>query len=231
MTSLGHTTLKPLRAGEFQSLGQQVADQLRLVIVAGAYASGTRLVEDELASQLRVSRGPIRDALRELSEEGLIEINRRGATVISPSLEDVWELYSLRAVLEGFALGLAAERFTDADINRGRVILETMAKAAAEGRFEDFAADDVAFHSFFFERIGHRRLLRSWQVLARSFRAILMVTAIANPRTASILDRHREILDSVAAHDATAAQRALSDHLNEAEKVLRGAYAARSEGR
>lgn len=228
MAGLDHTALKPLRDGDFQRLGQQVANQLRLAIVAGEVSAGTRLVEDELASRLRVSRGPVRDALRELAEEGLVDMANRGAFVVPLNTRDVWELYSFRTVLESFALELAAERFTEEDITASETILESMARSAKEGRMDDFVAEDMAFHSLFYERSGHRRLLRSWQALARSFRAILTITSIANPRTASILEKHRGILEAVKARDGAAAKRVLQAHLEEAETVLRRVYNERN---
>src|SRR6266851_7793887 len=70
MRARATTALRPLREQEPQRLGELAAGALRRAIIAGEFAAGTRLVEEELAAQLRVSRGPIRDALRQLAEEG-----------------------------------------------------------------------------------------------------------------------------------------------------------------
>jgi len=229
MPGLNDAALKQLRNGTYQSLGQQVANQLRLAIVGGELSVGTRLVEDEVASRLGVSRGPVRDALRELAEEGLVEIATRGAFVLPLSTRDIWELYSFRTLIESFALELAAEHFTAADIAAAEAILDSMTVSAREGRMNDFVVEDMAFHTIFYERSGHRRLLRSWLAMARSFRAILTITSIANPRTASILEKHRGILEAVRAHDGAEAKRVLRDHLEEAESVLRRAYSERNQ--
>jgi GntR family transcriptional regulator of gluconate operon len=212
--------LRRLRAPEEPPLGDQAADLLRRAIVAGEFPAGARLVEDELSGRLGVSRGPIRDALRQLEAEGLVEMARRGAFVARPGRRDVWELYSLRQVLEGFALGIACSAFTEADIADLQAVLDGMARAAREGRMDDFVAADLAFHNAFFERAGHRRLLRVWQSLSRSIQAILAVTSVANPRVDSILDKHQRILDGVKTHDAALAQHWLRAHLDEAQEVL-----------
>jgi GntR family transcriptional regulator, gluconate operon transcriptional repressor len=224
-----NTVLKPLRTPEQPNLGQQAADLLRQAIVAGEFAAGTRLVEDDLAARLGVSRGPIRDALRQLEEEGLVETAKRGAFVAPPDLRDIWELYSLRRVLEGFALQLAVKNFTEEDVAAVQEIHESMVRAAAEGRMDDFVAQDMAFHSAFYERVNHRRLLRSWQALSRSFGTILGVTSVANPRVDSIIRKHFGILEGIKAGDAAEAERWLESHLDEAREVLETVF--RAQGR
>jgi GntR family transcriptional regulator of gluconate operon len=217
------STLKPLRAPGEPSLGQKAATMLRRAIISGEFPSGMRLIEDDLASRLGVSRGPVRDALRQLAVEGLVEIERRGAFV-RLGQHDIWELYSLRTVLEGFAIELAAQSFTEQDVAEVQGILDRMGDAAREQRMEDFVTLDMAFHSAFFERVGHRRLLLSWQALSHSIGAMLAVTSTANPRVDSILDEHQHILDGIKAHDAATAQQWLRVHLADARNVIEQTY-------
>ncbi len=217
------TDIKPLRSPGEPNLGQQAANMLRRAIISGEFPSGMRLIEDDLATRLGVSRGPVRDALRQLAVEGLIEIAGRGAFVrLGP--HDIWELYSLRTVLEGFAIELAAHSFTDGDTVAVQAILDSMADAARAGRLEDFVVLDMAFHSAFFERAGHRRLLLSWQALSHSIGAMLAVTSTANPRVDSILDEHQHILDGIKAHDVATAQEWLRIHLTDARAVIEQTY-------
>lgn len=217
------TGLKPLRAPGEPNLGQQAANMLRRAIISGEFPSGMRLIEDDLATRLGVSRGPIRDALRQLAVEGLVEIERRGAFV-RLGQHDIWELYSLRTVLEEFAIELAARSFTDDDVAAVQAILDRMTEAAREKRLEDFVALDMAFHSAFFERAGHRRLLLAWQALAHSIGAMLAVTSTANPRVDSILDEHQHILDGIKARDGATAQHWLRIHLADARQVIERTY-------
>jgi GntR family transcriptional regulator of gluconate operon len=221
--------LKPLRSPGEPNLGQQAANMLRRAIISGEFPSGMRLIEDDLASRLGVSRGPIRDALRQLAVEGLVEIERRGAFV-RLGQHDIWELYSLRTVLEGFAIELAANSFTDDDTAEVQAILDHMAEAAREQRMEDFVTLDMAFHSAFFERAGHRRLLLAWQALSHSIGAMLAVTSTANPRVDSILDEHQHILDGIKAHDVATAQEWLRIHLADARDVIERTYSQEKPG-
>src|SRR5215208_6394282 len=81
-----------------------VLERLRALILTGEYGPDERLIEEQLAERLGVSRTPVRQALTMLEAEGLVEIApNRGATVCSFSIEDVWDIYDLRAVLEGHA--------------------------------------------------------------------------------------------------------------------------------
>ena len=133
---------------------------LRRAIISGELESGTHLVESMLSERFQVSRAPIREALRELESEGLVESRRRGVYVKALTKQDVWELYDLRVMLEGAAAELAVSRFDEDDIAALRGHLGTMAAAAAAGETSDFAKADMGFHTELFERVGHRRLLR-----------------------------------------------------------------------
>ncbi len=217
------SSIKPLRGPEPKRLGQLAADSLRHAILAGEFTAGTRLVEDDLAARLRISRGPVRDALRQLAEEGLVAMASRGAFVASPKLHDVWELYSLRCALECLSVELAVEQFTDDDLAVASQRLEALLAAARAGPLDVFVARDLGFHAVFYERSGHRRLLRSWQALEPSFRTLLTISNV-NPRLNEVLRMHERILKAVKMRDAAAAQRCVRAHLAQAQPIIAAAY-------
>lgn len=104
--------LIPLRAGAplTQSLPEQIAAQLSERIVSGAYTPGQRVMEQAIAEEFDVSRGPVREALRLLEKEGLVMIlPRRGAQVTNPTIEEVNEIFDIRAMLNGLRDRLIAE--------------------------------------------------------------------------------------------------------------------------
>jgi GntR family transcriptional regulator of gluconate operon len=187
-------------------LGETVAQMLRRAILSGELEPGTHLVESMLSERFQVSRAPIREALRVLDGEGLVESRRRGVYVKALSRQDVWELYNLRGLLEVAAVELAVERFDDDDIAALRAHLGEMAAAVRDGRTLDFAEADMRFHTAFFERAGHRRLLRLWQSVSQTFRVILEITDIGNPDLESVVDDHRAILAAIERRDAAAAR-------------------------
>lgn len=221
----GAGVLRPLREPNPRRLGELAADALRRAILLGQLGAGTRLVEDDLAARLHVSRGPIRDALRQLAEEGLVSTAGRGASVAATGLDNIRELYSLRCAIECLSVELAIQLFSKRDLAEARARLEAMLRAAAEGPLESFVDRDLAFHTLFYERVGHRRLLRAWQALEPSFRVLLSVANI-NPRIDEVLRMHERILAAVEAGDAAEAQRWVRAHLAEAERVLSLAYRA-----
>src|SRR5215212_1056166 len=113
-----------------------ILERLRHLILIGDYGPDERLVEEQLARRLGVSRTPVRQALAMLEAEGLVEISpNRGATVCSFGLDDVWDIYDLRAVLEGHAARRAAGRIEWAELKRLRKVVGEM--EGLPGRFDD----------------------------------------------------------------------------------------------
>jgi GntR family transcriptional regulator, gluconate operon transcriptional repressor len=211
-------------------LGEEVAQMLRRAIISGELDSGTHLVESVLSERFHVSRAPIREALRELKSEGLVESRRRGVYVKGLTPADVWELYNLRTMLEGAAVQLAVSRFDENDIAALHGHLETMAAAAATGRRIDFAKADMGFHTELFERIGHRRLLRVWQSFVETYRVILEITDLDNPDLEAAVAEHRHILDAIERRDAAEARRRDEESLLNGQALFERRFAAPLSG-
>ena len=121
--------------GVHAPLSDVVADKLRHGIASGRYKPGERLVEERLAAELGVSRNPVREAIRSLASEGLIEVTpRRGAVVMSLDRDDAWEMIEVRAALEGLNARLAARRRPAHLIDQLKAVLEQgRAMAASAG--------------------------------------------------------------------------------------------------
>jgi DNA-binding GntR family transcriptional regulator len=98
------------------NLATEVYEQLRTAIVEGSIRPNERLIEADLAARLEVSRTPIRESMLRLAGDGLIVAHRRGWIVREHSQEEIREVYEVRAALEGFAAGLAAQRATDEEL-------------------------------------------------------------------------------------------------------------------
>lgn len=160
-----------------ETLGAQVARVLRQRIVSGELAPGSRIVEEALAEELDVSRGPIRDALTQLSFEQLVEVHRpRGAYVVGLTSDDVDQLYSLRAALEQLALSRAIRVSEDARWRPMRAAVEDMVGAAQNENHAAFVAADLAFHAQIYALADHPRLEGVWNQYLPTFTALLDVT-------------------------------------------------------
>jgi DNA-binding GntR family transcriptional regulator len=140
-----------------------VLEGLRSDIVTGRIAPGSRLLEAPLAADLRISRGPIREAFRQLEQEGLVEFQpHRGATVVGVPEAEVETIYAIRAELESKAFARACLHVTDEDLVELESILAEMVEASKAGDVEAVMELDFRFHGAVVEQSGFRFLRRLW---------------------------------------------------------------------
>ncbi len=204
------------------SLGDQVVDDLRVRIVRGQIPAGSHLVEDVLARQYDVSRGPVRDALRKLAAEGLVDDTRRkGVFVIGLTEADVDELYTLREALEGLALRLAMHRAEQSAWAHAESCVETMRHAADGREVALFAKADLDFHSQFYILSGHSRLLAAWRQYRPTFAALLDVTVGHDEDLHPPAEDHAALLEAARGSDIDRALSVLHEHLAGAQARLK----------
>ena len=198
-----------------------VLERLRALILTGEYGPDERLVEEQLAERLGVSRTPVRQALTMLEAEGLVEIApNRGATVCSFTVEDVWDIYDLRAVLEGHAARRAAGRIGRQELQRLRELAGEMEGLA--GLFDDHEEEirtlvglNQEFHGTIVEASRNRRLKR---LINRTVEIPLMFKAFFwyTPHERVISNHyHRQILESLQKGDADRAEIIMREHVYE----------------
>jgi len=200
-------------------LGDQIAYRIRIEIIKGVIPDGTHLAEDSLAERFDVSRGPVRDALRQLEAEGLAESRRKRIYARSLGMKDIEELYVLREALESLALRLAIENASAKDWDRVQGIVDEMAAAGETDDPERFAAADMDFHTSFYVNSGNRRLLEAWRPYQRTF-AILLELSDTSDLSSAIAD-HQGFLDVIRTGDADAAVKRLRLHLTLAKSHVR----------
>jgi DNA-binding GntR family transcriptional regulator len=176
-------------------------------ILGGALAGGARLKEEELAAAVGVSRTPVREALRRLSAEGLVDFERhQGAVVAHWSLEDIEEIFGLRAVLEPYAVGLAASRISAAQIGELARLADAMEAAGAakeENFIDDISTLNGEFHKILVRASGNRRLVRMLSGLIE-MPVVLRTFGIYSPEELQrSFGHHREIVAALRAGDTT----------------------------
>lgn len=131
----------PSPAAQTLSLPEQIAERIGNAIIRGGYEPGARIQEQELADQFKVSRGPVREALRILERDGLVQIHaRRGAQVTQLDIDEVNDLFEVRASLIGLAARLAAERRDPALIARLKASLERLVEMAKKSDADAYAS-------------------------------------------------------------------------------------------
>ena len=203
------------------NLREQIKDVILQRIVTGAYAPGVRLVETRIAQELGVSQAPVREALRDLEQLGcVVHEPFRGCSVRAFSAEELLEAFPVRAALEGLAARLAADRMTDAELERLDALLETMHEAAERGDAHDESRADTDFHATIVRAARNATLERQWTFMEPFSRTYISVSRPGLDLHV-LSERHRPILDALRRRDGDAAAAAMHKHLMEAAELLR----------
>ena len=165
-------------------LSDHIADQLREAIVEGQLESGQRIVEREIAEVMQTSRGPVRDALLLLENEGLVvRYTHRGTFVTRLTKEDAEEIWTLRQAIESVVVEYALKRATPQDLEELDNLVEEMdAKVKAGYSLSDATELDLDFHRTLCRISGHKRALAAWEALSAQTRILLLGHRKRNPR-------------------------------------------------
>src|SRR3954447_676429 len=146
-----------------RSLTEVVHDHLRATILSGSLAPGDALRQEQIASELGVSRAPVREALMWLEKEGLILLRpRRGFVVASLDCDEIQDIFEIREMLEGYAGYLAAQQRTEEDVAALAELVESMAKITSSdpAAIAQWASLNRAFHARLFDASGRKHLCR-----------------------------------------------------------------------
>jgi DNA-binding GntR family transcriptional regulator len=211
-------------AREFRPLSEDAYDVLRGAILSGRLAPGARIVEAEIARQMATSRSPVREAVRKLEREGMVEyVPRRGTVVVGLSREDVGDAYQLRAHLEAYGAGLAATRATEQQLTDLSAMIERMRECAAAKDLAQLVAADVEFHRTLCELSGSRRLVQAWQGLNPERWTLVSGLRATELSLEQIAERHWPILAALRSRKPERAEAIIRSHILElAVRVVAG---------
>jgi DNA-binding GntR family transcriptional regulator len=197
-----------------KSLAETVLGQLRSAIVHGDLQLGQVLSERQLADDLGVSKTPVREALAQLRNEGLVLIYpQRGAFVFTLSAREVAEICEFRGALEAAALSLALERHREAFARDLEGIVAAMASAQRRGDRRHYLELDTRYHASFFEHCGNGYLRDSYERYAGKIAALRTHLAIKPLHTKMSFQEHGEMLVAIAKGDVAGALRILETHI------------------
>lgn len=209
---------------EGRPTAQLIADQLRELIVQGAFSPGQQVNESALASQLNTSRGPLREALQRLCQEGILVSKRnRGVFVLELSNEDIKEIYAVREAVELAAANTLLESGSDQVTDTCRElkgIIKNMAKQVAASDWQAIARLDMQFHTAFVSGTGNTRLIRIYETLAAESRMCILSLEVAYPRVDALVQEHQNILDLLEARDHGGLLQAIKRHMQKAVEDL-----------
>ncbi len=199
---------------------RQVAKVLRGAITSGRFAPGQHLVEKDLCELLGVSRPSVREALRELEGEGLIEITpNKGTSVKRLTAADAASVYQVRAALEALAARLFVECATDAHVVQLSVAVETLARAYETLDVEQILAAKQVFYDVLIEGTGNNVIHSMLRPLNDRITLLRRMTLSSPKRAKQSIREIRNLLSAIKRRDADAAYEVSMHHIQQAAKV------------
>lgn len=200
-------------ATTYRTMQEIVYDTIRESILSGKYPPGARLVAEDLASEMGVSRMPIREALHRLEVAGLVTIApHRGAVVSELSEHEIIEVYHIRAVLDGLATRLAAPNLTPDDHRQLECLLEEMTEAARQKDLEQLLRINREFHLVIWKAARAPRLQGLLENLYDASQRLRNLSLLLPGRLDQISREHRSIASALKKGDVAAAERFANEH-------------------
>lgn len=197
-----------------------VTDALREAIVTGYLTPGTWLREDDVAKDLKVSRTPVREAVRRLADEQLVvKTAHQGTMVAGISFQDVLALYAVRVPLEGTVARFAAERRSDELVANLKRIQKEMAAASRRHDAEGMVLQNRLFHRAMSDATGNLYLQRFMLQIENAVRRLPSTTYSSPARQKSVLAEHDAIIAAIDKGDPDAAAEAATQHMSRAREV------------
>ena len=215
------TKLLPIKLDSYKPLREIVGDTLRQAIVDGIFKPGERLMEIQLADEMGVSRTPVREAIRKLEIEGFVAlVPRRGTYVSDISVKDITDVYEIRIALDVLAAGLCAERITDEEVVRLRMLLDDIDRHIRNGEFDQIVEVDSAFHDILYQGSHNQRLFMMINNLRDQFTRLRMRSMKQPGRLKNTQKEHRDLVEAIASRDVERAKFTVRTHLENAEATL-----------
>lgn len=192
----------------------RIASMLRDLILKGEIAPGTKLKAGDIAEKIGVSRGPVREAIWQLVQEGLVVHDpHHTPMVVELSPLDAWEIYTLRAALEQMAVELMASTVTDDDLDYLAGLIGDMRALRPGDNMSQALALDLAFHGHICSLSGHGRLIDAFRAMDPAIGAVFVGIAVLFGRgPETMAERHEPILAVLRQRNPTEAMAAVREH-------------------
>lgn len=207
-------SLEPVRR---ESTASIIANQLREAIMYGSLPPGSQMAEAELAGRLQVSRGPLREAMQRLVQEGLLRSERhRGLFVIRLDADDVRDIYTARTAIERAAGELILQRGSEEGARRLAEVVERMARACAAGDLRGVSDADAAFHEVLVAESGSPRLVRMQRTLLVETRMCMTALEDKYQAPSELVEEHRALAAAVRDGDLEGLVHLIDAHMRDA---------------
>lgn len=189
------------------SLAEAVAEKISDAISRGQFPAGMRLVETDLAARFGVSRGPVREALQLVANDGLVQVsNGRGSFVIQPSPEELERMILVRALLEGCAARLFILNKDPAALDLARDIIAQMRASTKTADVERFRDLHWKFHEAICRSADNGYLLRAWLSLRSTYRVFVRLSLVSKVAMTEVIKKHEAMLAALSGDDGNKAE-------------------------
>lgn len=202
------------------SLADQVFEHLETDILSGKYQKGESLTESKLSAELGVSRTPIREALKRLEQEHLIEESPKGMTVVGISKKDLDDIFKIRGALEGKAAEMAAKNHTEEQLSIVREALEFQEFYLVKHDPDRIKSMDSRFHETIYKMSGSTVFYDVLVPLHKKLLKYRKASVSESSRAEASVAEHRAIYEAIAARDGELASKLTIEHLNNAYKNM-----------
>ena len=198
------------------SLADQIFEQLEHEILTGVYSRGETFTEISLSEKLGVSRTPIREAIRRLEQERIVEITSKGACVVGISEKDIMDMYEIRVRTEGLAARMAAENITEEGKKELLEIVELQEFYTEKGDADNIKNMDSKFHKALYKLSGSTVLFHTLYPLHKKVMKYRKASVQNSSRAKNSSGEHREICNAIAAGNGVLAEELTVKHVKNA---------------
>ncbi len=213
--------LSKVNLNDYKPLREVIFDTLREAIITGELKPGERLMEVKLAEKMGVSRTPVREAIRMLELEGLVDmLPRKGAHVAELSVKDIMDVLEVRASMDSLATRLAAERISDEEIKELKQIQAQFMNYADKDNLQGTIKKDVEFHELIYRASRNDRLLQIANNLREQVQRFRVIYLKDYSSSKNLIEEHENICAAISERNMDLAQKHAQVHINNQEKVI-----------
>jgi len=203
------------------NLVEQVRDALLSEIASGQLKPGERIIQEQIAQALGVSRQPVQQALMLLRNQGVLrDAGGRGLIVTPLDPDHVHHVYQIRAVIEGLACRLAAQAQAEQARKQGAALIEAGRKAVASGSVPKMIAADIRFHEFLYGLAGNPLIAPAMDTHLTYTQRAMGEVLVQDQSPRDIWDQHAAILEAIASGNPDAAEQLAREHLMQASGFM-----------
>jgi GntR family transcriptional regulator of gluconate operon len=207
------------------SRGESIACELRLQIIMGSIKPSEVISENRIAADFGTSRSPVREALKTLSNEGLIRLERMGAVVLGLSMQDIEELYDVRYLIESFAQQRLANGNHELLLANLKQLIDKLELAVKYKDSVDFSYLDFCFHESIIVEAKHKRMLHLWKSIRQIVLTVMFITtkeifSEGETRLDTVIEKHRKIVKGLESKDVNVIQQVVREYFADSQLTL-----------